>query len=267
VYLLTYFGNPNTVCSYTRHLHPEDVDVTEEDLEVITLENILTDAIYNDFGMIVRNTVIFLMEAQSTFPVNIAVRLFLYLAEIYQKYIHAHKLNVYSKTAIRLPAVELYVVYTGDKPVLNIIRLTDLCDGISDVEVCVHVWKGTEQSSIINQYVQFCHIADEQRKQYGYTKQAVKETIRLCLQEDVLSSFLQLRQEEVADIMVTLFDQEKVWEIYEYNMVKEATEKGLKQGLEQGVKQGIAQGVEQGIAQRGSAKHWQDDYFAKEVFN
>ena len=32
----------------------------------------------------------------------------------------------------------------------------------------------------------------------------------------ILTSFLTSRQKEVADIMVTLFDQEKVWAIHEY---------------------------------------------------
>ena len=35
--------------------------------------------------------------------------------------------------------------------------------------------------------------------------------------------------------MVTLFDQEKVWEIHDYNVAKAARQEGLKQGLEKGI--------------------------------
>ena len=43
------------------------------------------------------------------------------------------------------------------------------------------------------------------------------------------------RQKEVADIIVTLFDQEKVWAIHEYNVAMEAEEKGRVEGKAEGL--------------------------------
>ena len=42
--------------------------------------------------------------------------------------------------------------------------------------------------------------------------------------------FLASRQKEVRDIMVTLFDQERVTEIHEYNLVKDARQEGHSEG-------------------------------------
>lgn len=43
--------------------------------------------------------------------------------------------------------------------------------------------------------------------------------------------FLASRQKEVQDIMVTLFNQERVTEIHEYNLVKDARQEGLEKGI------------------------------------
>ena len=70
----------------TRHLyltlHPEDVDVTEADCKLVTLEHILTNGMTNDLGFQVRDKLILLVEAQSKFSINIALRMLLYLAAI-----------------------------------------------------------------------------------------------------------------------------------------------------------------------------------------
>ena len=64
-----------------RSLHPEDTETTEEDLADITIKNILVDGIYNDLGFIAADRLMILVEAQSTWTMNIVVRAFLYLAK------------------------------------------------------------------------------------------------------------------------------------------------------------------------------------------
>ncbi len=48
-----------------RALHPEDEDVTENELTDITIKNVLTDNIYNDLGFMVGNRLMILVEAQT----------------------------------------------------------------------------------------------------------------------------------------------------------------------------------------------------------
>ena len=49
--------------------------------------------------------------------------------------------------------------------------------------------------------------------------------------------------------MVTLFDQEKVWAIHEYNVAMEAEEKGRVEGKAEGKAEGRAEGKAEGKAE------------------
>lgn len=39
---------------------------------------------------------------------------------------------------------------------------------------------------ILDQYVRFCKIADEQREKHGLTQEAIEETFRVCMEENIL---------------------------------------------------------------------------------
>jgi len=228
---------------YTRQLylalHPEDKEVKEDDCKIITIENILTTNIYNDLGFQVRDKLILLVEAQSTFSLNIVLRLLLYLATTYQEYVDLHKLDLYSTKPIIIPRPELYVVYTGNEDVRDTLRLSDLYEGHGDAELTAHILKYKGTHSIIDQYISFCKISDEQRKKHGYTIHAVEETIRICIEQNILAPFLLSRQKEVHDIMTTLFNQEKITQIREYNIEQENLKKGMEKGMEKGIEKGM----------------------------
>ncbi len=154
---------------YTRQLylclHPEDQDVTEADFKIVTLENVISTGIYNDLGIQVRDRLLLLMEAQSSFSINIALRVLLYLADTYKRYVEEHKLDLYGSKPVRIPRPELYVVYTGDKrQVPETILLSDLYEGKGDAEICVKVLRGGKEGDILSQYVRFCQIADAARQ-------------------------------------------------------------------------------------------------------
>ena len=231
---------------YTRKLylslHPEDTDVREEDFKLVTLATILTNGIYNDLGVLVRDRLILLVEAQSTFSMNLALRMLLYLSATYKEYVEEQKLDLYAPKQITVPRPELYVVYTGTQDVPDVLRLSNLYEGAGSVEVEVKVLRGDTggKDDIVYQYVRFCQIADSQRQVYGPTQLAVEATIRQCLEEGVLVPILASRQKEVVNIMVTLYDQEKVMEIHDYNTRIAALEEGREEGLVKGREEGIS---------------------------
>lgn len=218
---------------YTRQLylalHPEDSDITEQDCKIVTLENIITNGMYNDVGIQVRDKLLLLVEAQSTFSKNLSLRLLLYLAASYNGYVVEHKLDLYATKPVSIPRPELYVVYTGEKKdIPDTIKLSELYGGNGSTESTVKVLRGGDDRDIISQYVRFCKITDEQRKKYDYTPKAIDETIRICLEENILVPFLQSRQKEVTEMMVTLFDKEQVQEIHDYNIRQEGVELGIE---------------------------------------
>ena len=59
--------------------------------------------------------------------------------------------------------------------------------------------------------------------------------------------FLATREREVRDIMMTLFDQEQITRIHEYNLVREAHEGGVREGLKAGRKAGHREGLQEGL--------------------
>ena len=99
--VFTYlFSDPAYACELYRYLHPEDTNVTEADCKLVTIQNILSNGQYNDLGLLVRDILIILAEAQSTFSPNAPIRVFLYMAQEYKDYIDEHKLNLYSACGV-----------------------------------------------------------------------------------------------------------------------------------------------------------------------
>ena len=180
---------------------------------------------YNDLGIIVRNRLIILVEAQSTWSENIVIRVLLYLVETWNKYIKRMELDIYNREKIKLPKPELYVIYTKEdadtKP--DVLTLKDSFFDGDDicVDCTVKVVKDGEKGDIISQYVRFCRVFDEQVKIHGRTLEAVEETIRICKDEKVLEEYLERQREEVIDIMTTLFDQETIMKNHDATVRRE----------------------------------------------
>ena len=216
-------------------LHPEDTDVSEADCKIITLENVVTTGQYNDFGMLVRGRLLILMEAQSTFTLNIVLRILLYLAETYNEYIQNYNLNLYAAAPVQIPRPELYVVYTGSKKdVPDTVKLSELFfEGAGDVEATVHILRNGKDRDILEQYVQFCKILDEQRKLYGWSLKTMRETIRICLERNILAPFLRSREREVMSIMNVLFDEKFAQKMHDQEVRQAGREEGRKEIISQ----------------------------------
>ena len=103
------FGNKKYLRELYLVLHPEDIDVTEDDLTDITIENVLVNDLYNDLGFRVGFRLIILVEAQSSWSPNILLRALLYIATTYQKYIDERNLDLYTSKKVEIPKPELAV--------------------------------------------------------------------------------------------------------------------------------------------------------------
>ena len=210
---LDLFQNKSYLLKLYKTLHPEDTTATEDSLTDITIENVLTDNLYNDLGFIVNNKLMILVEAQSTWTMNILVRVLLYLAQSYHEYFQRTSQNYYKSKRVKMPTPELYVIFTGNrgrKP--DKISLSkEFFEGADiDVEVKAKVIYESDKDDIINQYIIFCKVFNEQTKQHGMTKKAVMETIRICKDRNVLREYLLDREKEVVTIMMSLFDEEEI---------------------------------------------------------
>lgn len=213
-------------------IHPEDTDITEDDISNVTIDNVLTDQLYNDLGMVVRGVLLVLLEAQSTWSVNIIIRILLYLASTWNRTIEESGQNRYGSKKLSLPKPEFYVIYTGGQKPDEWLRLSSEFLGGDEnfLEVKVKVLYGEGKNDIISQYVNFTTIYTEQVKKYGRTQQAILETIRICKDKNILRAYLYSREKEVIDIMMALFNQEKALEQYVVEREKITREEGREEG-------------------------------------
>ena len=215
-----------------RSLHPEDI-VSEDDLKIITIENILADDMYNDLGFMVKNRLIVLVEAQTTWSRNIIVRMFLYLARTYQDLIYGDKslrMSLYGSKRMELPEPELYVIYAGDKgDKKEIISLRDDIfpdSDIIDLKAKV-IFADKNRRDIIGQYIAFCVILKEQISMHkGDIQKAVRDTIRICIKTNNLSAYLKRHEKEVEDYMFATLSQEEIIQ----DMVDNAKNEGIAEG-------------------------------------
>ena len=182
-------------------LHPEDGNVTEEDINDVTIKHILVDADYNDLGFSVGGRLVILVESQSTWTLNIIIRALMYLIQTYHDFFKRTKQNLYGSKKVDMPKPELYVIFTGEKPKdpPDTISLSkDFFDGEKiAVDAEVKVLYQEDEGNIIGQYIIFCKVYNEQRKKYGQTKKAVTETIRICKKRNVLKEYLESKEQEV----------------------------------------------------------------------
>ncbi len=227
-------------------LHPEDSNVMEDDIKDVTLKHILVDADYNDLGFSVGNRLMILIESQSTWTLNIIIRALMYLIQTYHDYFKRTKQNLYGSKKVNMPKPELYVIFTGEKPENppDTISLSkDFFDGEKiAIDAEVKVLYQEDENNIIGQYIIFCKVYNEQRKKHGQTKKAITETIRICKDRNVLKEYLENKEQEVVDIMMTLFDDEYVLEAYakerEDNIAKETEKRTARETAERMIKKG-----------------------------
>ena len=223
-------------------LHPEDNDVTEDDIKDVTIKHILVDADYNDLGFSVGGRLVILVESQSTWTLNIIIRALMYLIQTYHDFFKRTKQNLYSSKKVNMPKLELYMIFTSEKPKNppdTISLSNDFFDGEKiAIDAEVKVLYQEDENNIIGQYIIFCKIYNEQRKKHGQTKKAVTETIRICKDRNVLKEYLETKEQEVVDIMMTLFDDEQVLEAYTKDIDDNATHREARETAKRMIKKG-----------------------------
>ena len=214
-----------------RALHPEDCNVTEDDISDVTIKHVLVDGDYNDLGFTVRNRLMILVESQSMWTLNIIIRALMYLIQTYHDYFKRTDQNLYGSKKVNMPTPELYVIFTGErKNIPDTISLSkEFFDGAKiAIDAELKVLYQENEKDIIGQYIIFSKVYNEQRKLYGSTKQAVTETIRICKDRNVLRQYLLDREKEVVTIMMSLFDEEEIMKTFIKSERNEAAQESAR---------------------------------------
>lgn len=235
------FENAENVLRLYKELHPEDTQVTVEDIQIQTIKSVLVNTLYNDLGFIVKDRFIMLVEAQSAWNPNMPLRMLFYLAETYRRYLADTVQSEHSSTRVKIPKPELYVVYSGEQNCPETVSFSEnFFDGDSPVELKVNVLNEVDVT-IYGQYIGFCKVFNEQRKIYQDSIMCAKETIRICIEKGYLVSYLREHEKEVVDMMSELFDEEYQRAAYNRASQKDAIEKGRAEGKAEGKAEGRAE--------------------------
>ena len=136
-----------------------------------------------------------------------------------------------------MPKPELYVIFTGNKgqkPDRISLAKEFFEDANIDIEVKARVIYESDKDDIINQYIIFCKVFNEQTKQYGMTRKAVAETICICRDRNVLKEYLLDKEKEVVTIMMSLLDEEQIIKSFikseRHDEARETAERMIRKG-------------------------------------
>ena len=227
------FQDKNNVLKLYKEIHPENDDISVDDINIYTLDSVIVNTIYNDLGFLVKDKFILLVEAQSTWNPNIPVRMLFYLSETLRRYIADTKQIEHSRSKVKLPKPELYVIYSGEEKIPDVVSLNDeFFDGTAEIDLKVKIFDKIDET-ISGQYIGFCKVFDEQRKIYSKGVQAARETFRICIEKSYLTDFMKSHEREVIDMMSELFDEEVIRKQYDIARFDEGWQGGRRKGRQE----------------------------------
>ena len=247
------FSEIENIRKLYQNLHDDADSYSDADFKIVTLENAIINGQYNDLGFTVKDRLIILVEAQSTFNPNMGVRLLMYIAKSYHDYIVENKLNIFGERLIKLPMPEFIVVYSGTaRQDVNEIRLSDCFEaGITpNIELIVKVIKKDNvKSGILQEYLSFCdmyNINVKGKKTAAERLSGLRQVIHECINNGILKEFFKKHQKEVEDMMMTVIPPEQALEFIKLEEYNKGVEEGEARGEARGVEIGEARGIEQG---------------------
>ena len=205
-----------------------------DDLEVNTLENVVYITMKNDLSFLI-DCNMNLYEQQSTFNPNMPLRGLLYFAQLYNKYIAKHNVNLYSSAVQKIPVPKYIVFYNGTKeqPDEQILLLSDLflkqnvhqhVDGCLECEArmlninygknreLLENCRRLEEYSIFVAKVREYATADIENRE-----SAIIRAIDECIEAGILADILIEQKAEVLELMLTTFNKE----LYEQGLKEE----------------------------------------------
>ena len=218
------FCDPGYMLPFYQSLHPEDQDVQEEELEVITVENGIASGSGGVPGFVKDDKLLVLAE-QNIWTPNILIIAVESLMISYQRYFSGHAWDLCQSRKVELPVAELYVLYTGERKS----RPTEIClseeffhGEKSSLEVKVKMIYDGKKGDVINQYVTFTKVLAEQVELYGRTRKAVTETIHMCKNKKVPGEYLEKREGEVMDLLMERYGQEERIRVHDKRIARDS---------------------------------------------
>ena len=196
-----------------------DTDYTDaSELQIVTLENAIYMSMMYDVAYVLHDE-LFLYEQQSTKNANMPLRCLCYVSDSYSALVRDK--NIYGTKLLRLPSPTFVVFYNGKQKMEEEgeLRLSDAFikkQGIPNLELIVKVKNinmGNSQELFekcrpMRDYMIFVGKVRKYSKEKPL-EEAVEQTIRECMEEDVMADFLEKNRAEVMKMCIYEYDEEK----------------------------------------------------------
>jgi len=213
-----------------------------DDLEVNTLENVVYITMKNDLSFLI-DCNMNLYEHQSTMNPNMPLRGLLYLAQLYNKYIAKHNLNLFSSSAQKIPVPQYVVFYNGtqEQPDEQILLLSTLfkkkderqyVDGCLECEArMLNINYGRNKELLnkcrrLEEYAIFvAKVRQYATEDIEKRESAISRAIDECIEEGILADVLKEQKAEVLELVLTTFNRELYEQGLKEDATKEANEK------------------------------------------
>jgi len=240
----------------------EDVSLPSDKPVIInTLRDVLFLDRVNDISFEIDGKLVILIEHQSTINPNMALRLLLYIARVYEKIIGDK--NIYASKLVTIPRPEFFVLYNGLSPFPDekIVKLSDSFEntgslGLSEklplaLELAVKVVNiNCGKNEVLAQkcktlagYSMFVAKVREFEKECGDKTESVKRAVKYCRDNNILRDFFEQNGSEVMNMLMTEWNWDDALAVRFEEGREEGREEGLEEGREEIARNAIAEGL------------------------
>ena len=211
--------------------------------------NTLTDVLYknqiNDLSFVLDGQVVVLIEHQSTINENMALRLYMYSARVYEKITKQKPL--YKRKRVKIPVPQFIVLYNGNEPIpeYTVQKLSDSYMTEQEnpqLELKVNIYninyevnaEIVQKSKSLNEYSRFIGKIKENLADGLSLEKSIKQAIEYGVEHDIMREFLEANGTEVCNMLLS------GWNIDEALAVSK--EEGYEDGFEAGERRGVEYG-------------------------
>jgi len=254
------FSDPSSLrelyCALEGVTLPADIPVT-----INTLQDVLFMERINDISFEIGGKLVILIEHQSTINQNMALRLLMYIARVYEKIVSDK--NIYASRPVPLPRPEFFVLYNGLSPYPDekILKLSEVFEsavslGIPEKESpslelivrVININQGRNEEIVrkckaLNGYCAFVEKVREYEREGYIFKKAIKKAVIYCRNHDILKEFLEANASEVMNMLLTDWNLDDALAVRFEEGKEEGLEKGREGGLEQAARNALAEGA------------------------
>lgn len=191
-------------------------------LQVNTIENIIYLSMKNDLSFLLSGT-LNLYEHQSSYNPNMPIRGLLYFGRLYDKYITANHINIFSSVRKQLPVPQYFVFYNGtrEEPDQTVLRLSDSffpasgekppCLECTSVMLNINYGHNKalmEKCRRLEEYALFVSTVREHLADGAERENAITNAVEECIDRNILTDILTEQKSEVIQMVLETFNQE-----------------------------------------------------------